>query len=273
MNSSLPKMQQKAGYSLKKRVKRFFGKWFTNNIVKSQDMRFVTINDYRFKRLIMQDSFLAAEIERQHDAFRDTDYFPKIVTRYENEVLVQFIDGTPLDIIDEPTLHKIADFYAALYTHKPRQVPLSETPYGRRLDQDLRFLQQVGAIDDQKRARLQAFAGERAPVEVWIGFDYIDPTRKNFVIASGDGSLRAIDMESLVDEHLIGTGIARACSVWLAPHRDTLLTLLSEKGAAPFREYVEFVELAFVANWMKRRFLMYRHKGIDPAVFDPFRAQ
>lgn len=270
MAYSLPTARQKAGYSLKRRATTLLKRLFGTQLLKSQDLRFVTINGQRFKRLILRDSFQAAEIERRLESFGANNYFPELVTRSENEVWVQFVDGQRLAEVDEPALAKLADFYAAVYSRRPRQVALADRPYVRRIDQNLRFLNQVGVLSDTTRRDLEAVARRLAPERVWIGFDYLDPVLKNFVIRN-DGQLCAVDVESLFDEQLIGTGVAKACVHWLEPFRDDVLARLAGAGAPDFQSYFGFVELAFVARWTKTKFLARKQKFVDAGLFERFR--
>lgn len=270
MTQFLPPPRQQAGYSLKRRFNTWLRGLFGTQLLKSQDLRFVTINGQRFKRLILRDSFLAAEIERQLESFGANDFFPALVTRYENEVWVQFVDGERLVEVDERALASIADFYAAVYRRRPRPVAMADLPYMHRIDQNLRFLGQVGVLSDAARRDLEAVARRLAPEQVWIGFDYVDPVLKNFVIARDDGRLCAIDVESLADEQLIGTGVAKACVHWLEPFRDVFLERLAGAGVPDFQAYFRFVELAFVARWTKTKFLTQKRKFVQPERFDRF---
>lgn len=272
MTHSLSTPREKPGYSFKRRTSTWFKRLFGTQLLKSQDLRFVTINGQRFKRLILRDSFLAAEIERQLESFGASDHFPALVTRYENEVWVQFVDGQRLVEVDEQALAKIADFYAAVYARRPRQVAMAELPFLNRLEQNLRFLQQVGVLSEAARRELEAVGRRLAPERVWIGFDYVDPVLKNFVIARDDQRLCAIDVESLADEQLIGTGVAKACVHWLEPFRDTFLARLAGAGAPDFQAYFDFVELGFTARWTKTKFLTQKRKFVQPELFDRFLA-
>jgi len=67
----------------------------------AEDLRFVTINGHRFKRLILHDSYLAAGIERNLEAFGESAYFPRLVARHENEIWVEFVEGEPLRTADD----------------------------------------------------------------------------------------------------------------------------------------------------------------------------
>ncbi len=263
--------RESAGYSLKRRTTNLLKRLFGTQLLKSQDLRFVTINGQRFKRLILRDSFLAAEIERRLESFGPSDYFPGLVTHYENEIWVQFVAGRQLLEVDRQGMAKIADFYTAVYSRRPRQVAMADLPFIDRIDQNLRFLNQVGVLGDTARGHLEAVARRLAPERVWLGFDYVDPVLKNFVIASDDGRLCAVDVESLADEQLIGTGVAKACVHWLEPFRDDFLARLARAQAPDFQAYFSFVELCFIARWTKTKFLTRKPKFVRPELFDRFR--
>lgn len=271
MTHSLATPRESAGYSLKRRTRTLLKRLFGTQMLKSQDLRFVTINGQRFKRVILRDSFLAAEIERQLESFGASGHFPGLVTRHENEIWVQFVDGQQLVETDEQALVKIADFYAAVYGRRSRQLAMADLPFINRLDQNLRFLSQVGVLSEAARRDLEAVARRLAPERVWIGFDYVDPVLKNFVIARDDGRLCAVDVESLADEQLIGTGVAKACIHWLGPFRDAFLARMASSEAPDFQAYFGFVELAFIARWTKTKFLTQKQKFVQPQLFDRFR--
>lgn len=270
MTRPLPKVRQEAGYSLKRRTVTWFKRRFGTLLVKSQELHFVTINGHRFKRLTLRDSFLASEITRQLEAFGPSDLVPELVTSHENEVWVQFVEGDRPAAIDELLLSKMAKLFATIYNREAKQVALADLPYMARISQDLRFLNQVGVLNDTTRAELQAFANRTAPEKVWIGFDYIDPVLKNFVIKKADGNLCAIDVESLATDQLIGTGVAKACVHWLQPHREPFLSQLTEAGAPDIRPYFAFVDLAFLSDWTTAKVLTGKRRFVRPELFERF---
>ena len=245
---------------------RFFG----NHLQKSQDLRFVTINGHRFKRLILRDSYMAEKIEENLGKFGPSDFFPPLVTRFENEVWVEFVDGAPADAIDEARIGQFAAFYRALYVRQPQLLDLGQTVFADRLQQDLRFLNQVGVLSGGAHRDLGSVAREVAPDAVWVGFDYVDPVLKNFIERADGRGLCAIDVESLVDGQLIGTGVAKACVHWLEPHRAEFCRRIKGLDPPDFLGYFPFVELCLIARWSKTKFLTGKFKFVDPKLFDRF---
>ena len=262
--------RQTPGYSLKRRIRSTLLRYFGRALQKSQDLRFVTINGHRFKRLILGDSYMAEIIAETLSRFDASDLFPPVVTIFENEVWVDFIDGPQLDQIDETTVGQLVDFYCTVYSRRPREVDTDQTPFANRLRQDLRFLNQVAVLSDSTYDELSEVASEIMPPKVWIGFDYVDPVLKNFVVRKDGKGLCAIDVESLRDQQLIGTGVAKACVHWLQPHRAAFFEQMASREVPDFLPYFAFVEMCFLARWTKTKFLTKKWKFVDPALFDRF---
>ena len=179
MTHSFSRPRETAGYSLKRRTRTWLGRIFGTQVLKSQDLRFVTINGHRFKRLILHDSYLAADIERNMEAFGESAHFSRLVTRHENEIWVEFVDGALLRSVDDDVVARMAAFYAAIYARRPRLVATDEGPFLEHVERDLRFLNQVGVLGDEAQMQLAAIAKRLLPPRVWVGFDYVDPVLKN----------------------------------------------------------------------------------------------
>ena len=243
---------------------------FGNHLQKSQDLSFVTINGHGFKRLILRDSYMAEKIEQNLGKFGPSDFFPPLVTRFENEIWVEFLDGAGIKVIDEARIAQFAALYHSVYVRRPRQVDLDQTIFADRLRQDLRFLNQVGVLSVGSRRDLLSVAQDIAPDRVWVGFDYVDPVLKNFIERSDGLGLCAIDVESLVDGQLIGIGVAKACVHWLEPNRVEFCRAIAKLGPPDFLAYFPFVELCLIARWSKTKFLTGKLKFVDPKLFDRF---
>ena len=154
---------QRAHYSLKKRLRYLLSRLFGTRLLKSQSLYFVTLNGWRFKRLILRDSYLAAQIERNLECFSASQHFPPLVTRYENEIWVEFVEGTPIQEVDEGVVEKIAEFYATVYTGRSRCVDVAGSPFPGQLQQNLRFLHQIGVLTDGAYRELEAAAAPLTP--------------------------------------------------------------------------------------------------------------
>jgi hypothetical protein len=148
---------------------------------------------------------------------------------------------------------------------------VAESPFPCRLQQNLRFLHQVGVLSAGAYGELEAAAERLRPSQVWVGFDYTDPQLQNFVLTREGGRVCAVDVESLRDEQLMGVGVARACEKWLEPFRELFFAHLARAGVPDFRAYFPFVELSFLAAQTKMQFLEKKWKNVDPALFNRFR--
>lgn len=259
------------GNSLKRRARYLWSRLFGTRLQKSQRIYFVRFGEHRLKRVILRDSHLSAEIERSHAAFGESDRFPPLVARYENELWVEFLEGEPIRRVDDTVAAAMADFYAEVYGRRPREEKPTESPFPRQLERDLDFLRRVGVLSGPVHRDLRASLPDRVPERLWIGFDYTDAVAKNFVLAPESGRVKAVDVECLVQDELLGVGLAKALARWLEPHRERVLGALRESSCPPFHEYLPFVELVFLARWTKMGFLERKWKYVSPERFEPFR--
>lgn len=253
-----------------KRLRYWVSRLRGTRLQKAKSLHFVTINGQQFKRLILCDMHLACEMERNLERFRRYRIFPQVIIRYERELWVEFIEGTSITNVDHPVIEQLADFYRRLYAEAPRLVDTDDTLFPDRLDRDLHFLNQVGILSERTVGELRVSADKLRPKQCWIGFDYTDPVRKNFILNPKTASLCAIDVEGLVNEHLIGMGAAKALVRWLNPHKEDFLRLLVEKQVPDIQEYYRFIELCFLAQWMKRAFFERDWKAIQPEYFQAY---
>jgi hypothetical protein len=237
---------------------------------KSQNARFVTFNGHRFKRLILRDSFLAAEIERNLTNFGPSPWIPPFVIRYEHEIWVEYVEGRRLTEGDETLVRDLAEFYAAINARRTHDVALDNTHFDGRLRLDLRFLSKVGILDGASYEALCEAAGRLRPERVRVGFDYTDPVLKNFVRRRDTGALCAVDVESLEDGQLIGTGAAKALLRWMAPYRHSFFDAYQAASGTDLRAGFDYVELCFLAGYMKLMFMERKWRHVQPEVFERF---
>lgn len=265
-------LRQRSGTTSYRRLRYRLSRLFGTRLQKSQRVYLVDLNGTRFKRIILRDSFLAARIEQNLERFGPSDRVPGLVMRYEHEIWVDFIPGGPVSGLGPELVQGLAELYAHIYARRPRRVPTDETLFAERLRRDLRFLGRVGVLSREGWGQLEAALPRLTPDAVWVGFDYTDPVPGNLVVASDDGRLCAIDVESLEDDELIGTGVAKALARWLEPHRSDFLDALARIGAPDFRSYLPFVELCFLAGYTRMMFLEKKRRNIRPELFDRFLA-
>ncbi|HKA14196.1 MAG TPA: hypothetical protein VKH41_04195 [Myxococcota bacterium] len=242
---------------------------FSNRPPRSQRVFEVRIGDARLKRIVFADSHHAAAVAARLQTFAPERIYPAVLLERERELWVEFIEGAPVERADDALIDALAALLCVLMKRSPRRIPLRETPWLANLDLDLAFLARVGVLAGAQAQRLSAIAHERAPAEVWLGYDCTDAILKNFVWAER-GGLRAVDVESLGADVLLGTGAAKAAVRWLGERRGDFLARLRDLGAPDFEPYFDFVELSFRAFWQKSSFLEKKNRFVDPGVFAPF---
>ena len=242
---------------------------FSNRPPRSQRVYQVSIGAARFKRIVFADSHQAAVVAARLQTFASERIYPGLVFERERELWVEFIEGERVQRVDDPLIDALAVLLCVLMKRSPRRVALRETPWLANLELDLAFLARVGVLADAETQRLGAVARERAPAEVWVGYDCTDAILKNFVWAEGR-ALRAVDVESLGADVLLGSGAAKAAVRWLGDRRGDFLARLKELGAPDFEPYFDFVELAFRAFWQKSSFLEKKRRFVDPKLLTHF---
>lgn len=237
---------------------------------RSQRVYRVTIGGARYKRVILPDAHRAAAIAARLRLFGADGIYPSLVLERERELWVEYVEGETLRSSGPEVAEAVADLLAVLMKRAPRLVPLRQTPFLNDLRVDLRFLRDVGVLDRRVAVELAARAEAAAPEAVWVGYDCTDAILKNFV-RTPEGRVRAVDLESLGADRLLGSGAAKACLRWLGPDRDRFLARLRTAGAPDFTAYLPFVELSFLAFWTKSSLLEGKSRFVEPAHFERFR--
>lgn len=233
---------------------------------KRQRLAFVTLNQRRYKRVSFGDSAQAEAVEKSFERYGPDARFPELVLRQENEIWVKFVDGAPVRR-ELASADGLAEFFAGLYARESRPQALDELPLLRHLRRDLEFLADVGLLSAGRVTELATLAERHAPSQVHIGFDYLDAVLKNFVWRA-DGSLCAIDIESLRHDCVQGLGFAKARQHWKEPLWQAVSDRLRERGAIPFADHVDLLELCFLARWTKTKIVTGKWRFVDAARFD-----
>ncbi len=242
---------------------------FSNRPPRTQRVSLVTVGGAHCKRIVFADSHHAANVAARLQRFAHEGIYPGLILERERELWVEFIEGDRVRDVDDALVTAMARLLATLAKRAPRQVPLRETPWLLDLERDLSFLARVGVLDEEKSHRLAGRAREIAPRMVWVGHDCSDAILKNFVWTP-EGRLRAVDVESLGEDQLIGVGAAKAVLRWAGGRRGDLLAAMKDAGAPDFHSYFDFVELGFRAFWQKSSVLEKKHRFVDAGVFTPF---
>ncbi len=264
----IARIAHRHAHSPGRRLVDFLRGLFVGGVGKSQRVYFVNVNGTRYKRVVFGDSALAAEAEAGLTACSSHVGLPTVILHHENELWVSFVEGRKVDPDSDTDRIALADFFAGLYRIAPRQVDLGQTAFHARLLTDLTFLSDAGILDAARSSALLARAEALKPSTIWLGYDYIDPVLKNFVI--NDDRLIAIDIESIGRDQPLGTVIAKSTLHWLEDGRDRFADLLIERGAPDFRAQLDYVHLCFLAGWTKRKLLTGKRGRIRPQRFDRF---
>ena len=138
-----------------------------------------------------------------------------------------------------------------------------------RATRDLCFLRDTGVIATTVYQQLHDYLNQEQPQSLWIGYDYNDPLLKNFV-RTPDKRLYAIDVESLVDDQLLGLGVAKALLRWMEPHRQVFFERYATHQAPDFLPYLKFVEIVHLAAYTKLMFVENKWAKVDTAQFTRF---
>ena len=246
--------------------------WLSNRPPNSKRIYVVRIVGQRFKRVVFPDAHQAEIAAARLEAFGPSGIYPALVLQREGELLVEWIEGEPLREVDREVVARLAELFAVLYAREPRIAAIGDTPFAWGLHRDLRFLRDVGVLAPGVHGVLDEIAHKLTPEQVWIGHDCTDAILKNFV-RDERGSIRAIDVESLGADQLLGIGAAKAAVRWLGPLRSAFLAELRAREVPDFSAYFPFVEMCFVAFWQKSSFLEKKRRFVDPSLFDRFLGQ
>ena len=248
--------------------------WFLRHFVgvfgKTQRVYFVDINGRRYKRVVFSDSAQAAQVEQALQQFAASGYFPSLIHRHENELLLDFIDGEAFDPNHRQHLALLGDFFSDLYARDAVEVPVASSLLPRWLKVDLHFLQRSGVIDSDTEQRLLALGHVLQPDRIITGWDYVDPVAKNFLIVGQ--SVAAIDVESLAADMPLGSGLAKAQMHWLDDEGLAfLLDRLKQQRAGPaIARQMDYVGLCFRVAWVKRKLLQGKRNFIQRAQLSAF---
>ena len=275
MKARLGSLFQTNAHSLPRRIYFWWLQRWRGVFAKRQSVHFLTIGGQRFKRVVFGDSSQAGEVQGALDAFAGTGRFPDLIHRHENELLLGFVEGRGFEPDDPSDRARLAQFLAVLWNQAPIGAPRAELPFDARLKVDLDFLVTAGVID-RTRADARAERAETlAPDSLMLGYDYVDPVGKNFLITGESPGSReipklvAIDVESLRAGQPLGAALAQASLRWLAPGDVAIMaSQVTEAGGPDLDHQLDYVRLITTVAWTKRKFLQGKTNFIRAEHFD-----
>lgn len=237
-----------------------------NFLTPSHRVRLVEIGGYRCKRVSFRDSWLAERTARNLERFSGTKLFPQLILHFENELFVEFVDGTAIQTFGEEHLPPLVSFFTALYSTDAKARPGHGSNLLTTTHRDLDFLRDVDALPRELVRDVKERAAALLPDTLFFGYDYEDALARNF-ISTPSGEFVGVDVEALRDDRLLGGGVAKTLMRGSLDLRRAIYRHFEVAGLPHIAKTLPFVEIAFLANWTKRSFLKRRARNIDPQHF------
>lgn len=234
--------------------------------VKTHRVHWVTIGGVRYKRVTFSHASEAMRVAHTLERVAPLSRLPAPVYQHERRVWFKFVEGEPLEASRPEHVEGVIGVFADLYRHVPRRVAVQDTLIHQRLLADLEFLREVGVLTPRLGAAMMNAAGELCPQYVRLGFEYIDPLPRNFIVARN--GVWAIDVEALYADSLLGIGPAKARLRWLDIQTETLLEMLSRHGAPDLRAQLDYAALSQLAAYSKQEVFRGRRRSVRGEDFE-----
>ena len=253
-----PKRKEVAAYSL---LRRIYNKLHIERatLPKRMDLSFVTLNDQTYKRIKFIDNQTPRHFRDILNKLAPKNHFPAVFHHYENELWVKYVEGDLLNVdnMNEMVCKQFAQFYTDLY--KENAILVDSRPYTDEIKNNLEFLKQMKVITFEEHQKLCLLLTSITPSQIWQGLDYTDALAKNFLIASDDKKLIAIDIESIQTDTLLGCGLAKAFARWMPESNfDQIMKYIQSQDVPMFYKHMDFTHLYFRTKWLKT--LLLRNK-------------
>ena len=230
-------------------------------IPKNMTSSFVFIGDQQYKRLKFKDTYTSENANRILEKLHKHRFFPKVLIQHENELWLEYIEGVLLSTVNDAICEELADLYYTLHVTSPKQT--SSERFVNQIEVNLNFLHKMEIISHKEHRKLQELLSKNTPEKVWTGLDYVDAIQSNFLTNKSIDTLYAIDVDSLRDDSLLGTGLIKANTIWLNDiHLKKIITSLKAKNAPDFFLYILFIQLHFRSKWLKSLFLRDKQRRL-----------
>ncbi len=256
-------------HSKKPNIKSTIRQFFTKEFPKIQDTYLVITNGQKFKRLVLGDFCMAARIASNLKTFSSFGHFPELVGVFDNEIWLEFVEGNTIEKLDHDVINKMAHFYSVLFNEAPEKVSATEFGFVQKTQKNLKILNKLGFLSHDISINLDQKLLNITPEFVWVGYDYTDPFLENFILTP-ERKLLAIDVESIYNERLLGTGIAKALAIWPPQHGKKFFQEVCKLPFPDFKSYFAFVEISCLAEWIVRSVLHQRRPYVDSSYFNKF---
>lgn len=225
------------------------------------------LNDVRVKVYQTSSPKHAEYIERISRDSQVGRYFPKVISRCDEYLAVEWIHGSSLSpgqtVNDLRMLEQITGLQAMLHSQAVRveAAPFSYLDY-----LESRFRRYLGPFDQTDAvSKVIESARQSVPTNIEMRVSHMDVTPSNLVVESGTGALKVVDNELLTQSpyysiDLFNTYQSLGCSNDLA---QKYLTLYARSGGdlSPLLEHRPF----FLAMWALRHVGALLQAGDVPA--------
>ncbi len=269
----IPRFHQSSLHSLGRRLGMTLRRSLLGRFVPEKRVRLIQIGGARCKRVTLPDTWTATQMARSLERFRSHRLFPSLIAQSANELLLEYVEGRAIaNPLDEAGADQLAGFFAVLYAHDRHAVETRSAGFIAALQHDLAFLGSAGVIDASALPELTQAAEALAPTQIYVGHDYLDPIPRNFVVTP-ENRLVAIDIEDLLPNQLLGSGVAKAVLRTPGAQRERLLAGIRRTAGLDLAPVMPFVELSFLAGWTKRALLKGRAGLVRPELFEPYRTR
>ncbi len=242
--------------------------WRGAEMVKTHQVHIVSINGERFKRVTFAHTEEAIAVASGLKFVSTLGRFPAPVALDGCQVWTEYVPGRLAAGSDR---ERIVKFFTDLYRFNATRVETRTTDFPARLIADLDFLAETDVIACALADQLKLAGGELEPEFVLLGYDYVDPVLKNFVIS--DGVAVGIDIEALIGDLPLGYGLAKARLRWLDHADDDVLQHLNGPQGAAVRQQYPWVRLCFIASYFRQKVLQRKPGLIQVDALAEFVAQ
>lgn len=246
------KIRVRHALPLWQRLRRYWRSWRGAGLTKTHAVHFVDIGEARFKRVQFADGGTARAVAEGLERLADSECVPGLLMHQERQLWVDYLPGRPPALDDPADQGRLIEFFVRLYTSTPPAVA-DPALFSVRLARNLDFLSRADVLTPARADQLRELERRLRPDRVQIGYDYIDPLGKNFVV-QGDRVV-AIDIEALVPETSLGTGLAKAKLRWPFDPSARVLSRLSAAGGPELAGQLVWTELCFLCDYFKHKVL------------------
>jgi hypothetical protein len=267
-NEMKPRFRETNAHPLRQRLLRTLRRLKGAAGVKTHEVHFVRVDGTLLKRIRFEKDGDALAVESALFDFGASAGLPAVVRRDGRELWLEYVEGPGLDPAKHDGAFLLTQFYASLYAGSVRSLPVDASPYPERLKDDLHWLQAARVLSPSAAASIARRADAVEPGHVLVGFDFIDPVPKNFVIRGN--RLVGVDVEAFRTDTLLGTGPAKALLRWLDMTGDEMTRRLRELGTPDLTSQFDYAELCFRCSYARQKHLQRKAHLAPPSIFDPY---